>query len=81
LLAHGRWFSPGTLSSSTTKTGCHDIAEILLKVVFNTIKQIKSGIKLSIFATVPVGLPKRNKNLEDHKKMLGSQQLTFYMKY
>jgi hypothetical protein len=30
LLAHGRWFSPGT--SSTTKTGRHDIAEILLKV-------------------------------------------------
>jgi len=33
LLAHGRWFSPGTLASSTTKTGRHDIAEILLKVV------------------------------------------------
>jgi hypothetical protein len=32
LLAHGRWSSPGTLSSSTTKTGRHDIAEILLKV-------------------------------------------------
>jgi hypothetical protein len=29
LLAHGRWFSPGTLASSTTKTGRHDIAEIL----------------------------------------------------
>ena len=27
LLAHGRWFSPGTPASSTTKTGCHDIAE------------------------------------------------------
>jgi hypothetical protein len=32
LLAHGRWFSPGTPASPTTKTGCHDIAEILLKV-------------------------------------------------
>jgi hypothetical protein len=32
LLAHGRWFSPDTPASSTTKTGCHDIAEILLKV-------------------------------------------------
>ena len=31
LLAHGRWFSPGTPASSTTKTGSHDIAEILLK--------------------------------------------------
>jgi hypothetical protein len=36
LLAHGWWFSPGTLASSTTKTGCHDIAEILLKVTLNT---------------------------------------------
>ena len=36
LLAHGRWFSPGTPSSSTTKTGRHDIAEILLKVALNT---------------------------------------------
>jgi hypothetical protein len=44
LLAHGRWFSPGTPASSTTKTGCHDIVEILLKVALNTIKinQIKS---------------------------------------
>jgi hypothetical protein len=32
LLAHGREFSPGTPASSTTKTGRHDIAEILLKV-------------------------------------------------
>jgi hypothetical protein len=32
LLAHGRWFSPGTPAYSTTKTGRHDIAEILLKV-------------------------------------------------
>jgi hypothetical protein len=34
LLAHGRWFS-----SSTTKTGRHDIAEILLKVALNTKNQ------------------------------------------
>jgi hypothetical protein len=33
LLAQGRWFSP---ASSTTKTGRHDIAEILLKVALNT---------------------------------------------
>jgi hypothetical protein len=40
LLAHGRWFSP---ASSTTKAGRHDIAEILLQVVLNTINQIKSN--------------------------------------
>jgi hypothetical protein len=27
LLAHGRWFSPGTPASSTTKTSCWNIAE------------------------------------------------------
>jgi hypothetical protein len=32
LLVHGRWFSPGTPASSTTKTGRHDIDKILLKV-------------------------------------------------
>ena len=36
LLAHGRWFSHSTKASSTTKTGRHDIAEILLKVVLST---------------------------------------------
>jgi hypothetical protein len=41
-LAHGRWFSPGTPASSTTKTGRLDMAEILLKVALNTINQIKS---------------------------------------
>jgi hypothetical protein len=39
LLAHGRWFFPRTPASSTTKTGRHDIAEILLKVALNTNNQ------------------------------------------
>jgi hypothetical protein len=29
-------FSPGTPVSSTNKTDCHDITEILLKVALNT---------------------------------------------
>ena len=45
LLTHGRWFSPGTPASSTTKTGRHDIADILLKVALNTInKSINQSI-------------------------------------
>ena len=36
LLAQGRWFSPGTPASSTTKTFRQNIAEILLKVALNT---------------------------------------------
>ena len=38
-LVTGRWFSPGPPVSSTNKTDCHDITEILLKVALNTIKQ------------------------------------------
>jgi hypothetical protein len=49
LLAHGRWFSPGTPASSTTKTGRHDIAEILLKVALKHQKSNKKSIKSNIF--------------------------------
>jgi hypothetical protein len=43
LLAHGRWFSPGTPASSTTKTGHHDIAKIAESgVKYNKSNQIKS---------------------------------------
>jgi hypothetical protein len=52
LLAHGRWFSPGTPASSTTKTGRHDIAEILLKVALTTKHEIK--INQSSFIIAPV---------------------------
>jgi hypothetical protein len=55
LLAHGRWFFPGTLASSTTKTGHHDIAEILLKMALNTINQIKCSQKGANFLTVVKG--------------------------
>jgi hypothetical protein len=44
LLTQGRWFSAGTPASSTTKTGHHDIAEILLKVALKHQKSIKSII-------------------------------------
>jgi hypothetical protein len=39
----------GTPGSSTTKTGRHDIAEILLKVALDTINQIKSKLNLKLF--------------------------------
>jgi hypothetical protein len=41
LLSHGRWFFPDTPASSTTKTGRHDIAKILLNVEKSN--QIKSS--------------------------------------
>jgi hypothetical protein len=52
LLAHGRWFSQGTLASSTTKTGRHDIAEILLKVALNTKNQINQIKQFKWFSGV-----------------------------
>jgi hypothetical protein len=57
LLAYGRWFSPGTPASSTTKTGRHDIAEILLNVALNT-KNLKSINRLEIKKNVTKSLLK-----------------------
>jgi hypothetical protein len=39
LVAYGRWFSPDTPASSTTKTGSYDIAETLLKVALSKKKE------------------------------------------
>ena len=48
LTSYLRWFfqSPGTTAYSTTKTGCNDIAEILLKVALNTKIQIQIQINI-----------------------------------
>jgi hypothetical protein len=46
LFSHGWRFSLGTLASSTTKTGRHDIAEILLKVVLKHQKSKSIGKKM-----------------------------------
>jgi hypothetical protein len=43
LLGHGRWFSPDTPASSTTKTGRHDVSEILLKVALKHKKSINQN--------------------------------------
>ena len=59
LLAHGRWFSPGTPATSTTKTGRYDIAEILLKVALNTKKSNQINLMIHycfILLTSKLGL-------------------------
>ena len=48
-LVDGFRFSPGTLVSSTNKTDHHDITEILLKVVLNTI-----SLTVQIFCRIEV---------------------------
>jgi hypothetical protein len=55
LLAQGRWFSPGTPASSTTKTGRHDIVGILLKVALNT-KNSNSVIIIKLYIEMTEGM-------------------------
>jgi hypothetical protein len=52
-----RWFSPGTLVSSTNKTDRHDIIEILLKVALNTIARTIS-LNCPFTIVLPNGLTK-----------------------
>jgi len=47
----GQWFSPGVPVSSTDKTD-HDTAEILLKVVLNTITHTLNLEKLDIYKLI-----------------------------
>jgi hypothetical protein len=54
-LATGRRFSQVTPVSSTNKTDRHDIAEILLKVVLNTIIQTKPSTKQSLICCILLG--------------------------
>ena len=59
LLIHDRWLSPGTPASSTTKTGRHDIAEILLKVALKTPK-IKNQTLNAQVCLIHIDTPKNN---------------------
>jgi hypothetical protein len=55
LLAHGRWFSASLPTSPTTKTGRHDIAEILLKVALSNnhpLIQLQNNIMYNIPSSV-----------------------------
>ena len=51
-LAAGRWFSPGTRVSSPNKTDCHNITEILLKVVLSTINQTTIALNWPGFPSI-----------------------------
>ena len=73
----GRWSSPGTPVSSTNKTDRHDITEILLKVVLNTISQpikVKSlesrKILKSLGANKPKDINKGNNKITELRTIL-----------
>jgi hypothetical protein len=48
LLANGRWFSSGTPASSNTKTGRHDIAEILRLGSIDGINEYEHYLPLNV---------------------------------
>jgi hypothetical protein len=62
MFPHGRWFSPGTPASSTTKTGRHDIAEILLKVALKRQKSMNQFSFLSLFLGMSLSIIGRQIN-------------------
>jgi hypothetical protein len=45
------WFSPGTPVSSTNKTDCHDITDILLYVALSTINLTPIPFSVNFFFT------------------------------
>jgi hypothetical protein len=59
----------GSWVSSTNKTDRHDIAEILLKVALNTIKQTSKSILYSLF-TIPLEFYFKTHLNEEKKKGL-----------
>jgi hypothetical protein len=65
-LVIGWWFSP---VSSTNKTDCHDITEIFLKVVLNTIKPNHVSVKLDSLAVCFIGGGNRRKPPTYHKPL------------
>ena len=64
LLAQGRWFSPGTPASSTTKTGRHDIAEILQEILLKVALNTKTKPKTNQIKW------KRNTTMSEHDRSL-----------
>jgi predicted component of type VI protein secretion system len=52
-------FSPGTPVSFTNKTNRHDITELLLKVVLNTINQTKPNHYVILLVSADMGIVKQ----------------------
>jgi hypothetical protein len=83
LLAHGRWFSPGTPASSITKADRHDIAEILLIVALSTINQINLVLISHFHHIVAENIYIHHKNLVagQHVEIFGRFRYVFYPRH
>jgi hypothetical protein len=60
LLAHGRWFTPGTLVSSSTKTSRHDIVKSGVKHQKYKKKQSRKSFGFSFCTTLKICLLRKN---------------------
>ena len=69
LLVASQWsvVLSGDWSSSTTKTNCHDIAEILLKMTLSTINQISHTLAYnSLHLSIQLYIALRNLQINDY---------------
>ena len=70
----GHWFSPGTPVSSTNKTDCHAITEILLKVALNTITLILTPSSFSARLGLQEDLEDIRKEEEEMKRKAAAKK-------
>ena len=68
LFVHSRWFSPRIPASSTTKTGRHDIAEMLLNMALNTINQISQEEFEDTKGAIRIRISKKNRQYNGQNK-------------
>jgi hypothetical protein len=71
-LAEGQWFSPGTSVSSTNKTDCQDITEILLKVPLNSITLIMFISQMDIVLEMAHKVDDTGNNIDLVHKLLSN---------
>ena len=81
-LATDQWFSSGTPVSSTNKTCCLDITEILLKVAFNTITPLNPYLFFSSQQLLLLMLLKESLNSDSQQfhQYQQSEQTTSHIK-
>ena len=77
-LAASRWFSPCTPVSSSNKTDCHDITEILLKVALNTIKQTNKQTLTNSFVSYSWNVVTKGSSLNEPPYWILKIQLVNY---
>jgi hypothetical protein len=77
-LAASQWFSPCTPVSSSNKTDCHDITEILLKVALNTIKQTNKQTLTNSFVSCSWNVVTKSSSLNEPPYWILKIQLVNY---